>query len=426
MDNMDSTDYWLLNVQIERRYVYDGDAVRGTETELSHVQIREGVIVQVIAADRMNSVNMDGEQILAEPAYDGRGMLMLPSFTEKHVHLDKTLLGEPWQAVIPASGVAGRCEIEKRILPQLVTPPQQRAELLLQRLIEAGSTHIRTHIDVYPEAGTKQLEPVLNLFHSYRHQITHEVVAFPQHGLLRSGSKTLVREALRQGAHLVGGVDPATMDTDLEASLQLMVELAVEAGAGIDLHLHDPDYLGTYTMKRLARLTVDAGLQGNVSISHAFALGEVIEAEARSTADLLAEAGITIITSAPHGRTLPPVPLLWEHGVSVEAGCDNIYDTWQPFGNGDILERASRLAERFAWIDERSLAQSLRLITGGRETLDAQGERVWPVPGDSADLILVDASCAAEAVARRAPRKAVFSKGHLIWDDQKGHRKVHE
>ena len=51
-----------------------------------------------------------------------------------------------------------------------------------------------------------------------------------------------------------------------------MVELAVEGNAGIDLHLHDPDQLGTFTMKRLAQLTKEAGLQGKVAISHAFGL----------------------------------------------------------------------------------------------------------------------------------------------------------
>ena len=90
-----------------------------------------------------------------------------------------------------------------------------------------------------------------------------------------SKSTELVRQALRRGASLVGGVDPATVDGDIEASLQEMVGLAVEANAGIDLHLHDAHHLGTFTMKRLAQLTIEAGLQGKVAISHAFGLGDI-------------------------------------------------------------------------------------------------------------------------------------------------------
>ena len=129
--------------------------------------------------------------------------------------------------------------------------------------------------------------------------MSYEIVAFPQHGLLRTKATNLIREALRFGAGFVGGVDPATVDGDIEASLQQMVELAVEGNAGIDLHLHDPDQLGTFTMKRLAQLTKEAGLQGKVAISHAFGLGDVSHSEAEEMADILRDAGITIVTSVP-------------------------------------------------------------------------------------------------------------------------------
>ena len=34
--------------------------------------------------------------------------------------------------------------------------------------------------------------------------------------------------------------------------------------------------------------------------------------------------------------------------------------------------------------------------------------------GDAASLVLIDASCSAEAVARRSERKAVFYKGNIV------------
>lgn len=203
------------------------------------------------------------------------------------------------------------------------------------------------------------------------------------------------------------------VDGDIEESLHQMIDLAVEANAGVDLHLHDPGHLGTFTMKRLAAMTVEAGLQGKVAISHAFALGDIPAPEAEEMATILREAGITIITSVPYSRVIPPVPLLHQNGVDVAVGCDNIFDTWQPYGNGDVLERLWRLAERSRWLDELSLSQSLRFITGGKTTLDANGTQLWPAVGGDASLVLVEASCTAEAVARRADRKAVFFKGKL-------------
>ncbi len=255
---------------------------------------------------------------------------------------------------------------------------------------------------------------VKKALHTYKDRLSSEIVAFPQHGLLRSDSKDLVKEALRQGAGFVGGVDPATVDGDIEASLQTMIELAVEAGAGIDLHLHDADHLGIFTMKRLAELTVEAGLQGKVSISHAFGLGDVSLNQAEELAKVLANAGVGIISSAPNDRKFPPLELLRNKGIDTAVGCDNIFDVWSPFGNGDILERLGRLAEIYRWVDQSSLTQSLGFITGGETTLTNAGEQAWPNVGDKANIVFVDAGSSAEAVARRSERIATMFKGRMV------------
>lgn len=341
-------------------------------------------------------------------------LLALPSFIEKHCHLDKTLLSDKWRAVTPVNNIFERCEIEKEVLPTLHTTTQQRAEELLSRYVQLGVTHVRTHVDLYPEVGLKNLEEVQKAFQTFEGKLSYEIVAFPQHGLLRTKATSLIREALRSGAGFVGGVDPATVDGDIEASLQQMVELAVEGNAGIDLHLHDPDQLGTFTMKRLAQLTKEAGLQGKVAISHAFGLGDVSRSEAEEMADILRDAGITIVTSVPLRRKFPPVGLLNSKGVPVAIGCDNIFDVWSPFGNGDLLERAGRLAKSSGWGDERSLAQTLQFITGGKTPLNQAGEQTWPKVGDSANMVFLEASCSAEAIARRSQRKATMFKGNFV------------
>ncbi len=72
------------------------------------------------------------------------------------------------------------------------------------------------------------------------------------------------------------------------------------------------------------------------------------------------------------------------------------------------------MAERFAWIDEWSLGRALGFITGGKMPLNSEGERVWPTIGDKADAVFVEASCSAEAVARRSSRLAVMHKGKIV------------
>ncbi|WP_176444931.1 sensor histidine kinase [Paenibacillus herberti] len=64
--------------------------------------------------------------------------------------------------------------------------------------------------------------------------------------------------------------------------------------------------------------------------------------------------------------------------------------------------------------EHRYQFQSIKYITRGITPLDEKGKQVWPAVGDEASLVLVQASCTAEAVARRAERRAVIHKGTLV------------
>ncbi len=79
-----------------------------------------------------------------------------------------------------------------------------------------------------------------------------------------------------------------------------------------------------------------------------------------------------------------------------------------------MLERAGRLAEVSRWIDERSLAHALYFITGGKTPLNHTGEQVWPQVGDDANIVFIEASCSAEAIARRSRRAATMFKGEIV------------
>lgn len=403
---MTPTAYWLINVRLETSYHNDNGTVTGTKTALFNVLIENGRIKQIISGDQPLETDL--------PKRDARSYLMLPAFRDMHIHIDKTYFGGPWKAPsIPTEGLITRLKEEEVLLPSLLPVAEERAKKLLNLLLHAGSTHIRTHCNIDPFIGLKNLEAVLRAKEAFQNKVALEIVAFPQHGLLRSDSISLVREALRSGASLVGGVDPATIDENIEKSLQTVMELAVEANANVDLHIHDPGHLGIFTFKRLAALTEEAGWQGRVTISHAMALADVSSEEASEVAALLAYQGIDITSSVPLGQTIP-IPLLDQKGVQISLGDDSITDHWSPFGMGDSLEKAGTLAERFGLSDERSLAQSLKYITGGVTPLNNEGQLVWPNIGDEADVVFVEATCSAEAVARRARRVAVLFKGNVV------------
>lgn len=408
--------YWITNVRIEKGYEKPENEVAKTLTELVNIQIDGGRIANVTT-----EAPPSGSEVM-----DANGALMLPPFREMHIHIDKTYYGGPWKAVRPAiNGIFTRIEEEQKVLKDQLPTVEERAKKMLELLIENGHTHIRTHCNIDPVVGIENLKATVRALKAYDDLITYEIVAFPQHGLLRSDSVELVRQAMANGATHVGGVDPATVDRNIEKSLETVFSIAKEFDAPIDIHLHDPDSLGAFQMEQIAELTEASGKRGKVTISHALALGDLVDPRLQTVTERLAEVGIDVTTTVPVNRPTIPIPYLWENNVPVSVGHDSITDHWSPFGTGDTIQKLALLGERFRISDEIGLSQLLRFATGGVTPLSPTGDRQWPKVGDDASFLLVDAICSAEAIARRKPIRAVYGKGNVFVPEQAVEEGVH-
>jgi cytosine deaminase len=397
--------YWLTNVRLEKGFIFEEGRIAFTETEIFHLKIEEGKIAKISST----------APLAEEKQVDAKEYLLLPSFRDMHIHIDKTFYGGPWKACTPITkGIFTRLEEEKELLPKLLSTAQERAEKMIELFLQNGHTHIRTHCNVDPVIGLKNLEATVKALEKYKDVLTYEIVAFPQHGLLRSDSVQLIRDAMRNGATLVGGVDPATVDRNIEKSLNTIFDIAVEANAGVDIHLHDPNSLGAFTFERMAYYTKEAGLKGKATISHGIALGDLQGDALVEMAAMLKEQEIDVTTTVPVNRPTIPIPTLDKLGIAVSVGHDSITDHWSPFGTGNTIQKISILAERFRMIEEYPLSSALKFATGGVTPLNEKGERIWPKVGDDATMMLVNASCSAEAVARRTEVESLFFKGTKV------------
>ena len=64
------------------------------------------------------------------PKRDAHGYLMLPSFRDMHIHIDKTYFGGPWKAPsIPTEGLITRLKEEEILLPGLLPVAEERAKI---------------------------------------------------------------------------------------------------------------------------------------------------------------------------------------------------------------------------------------------------------------------------------------------------------
>lgn len=399
---------WLTNVKLETGDRQVDDGAYETITDYFHLKIENGRISEIQQARQTSELL--GKQM------DMAGKLAVPAFKEMHNHLDKTYMTLDWKAVTPVSTLAERLQMESEELVELAVSTEQRATKMIETLLEKGSTHIRTHVNIDPYIGLKNLEGVKAALESFKGKVTHEIVAFPQHGLLRDEVPKLMREAMRSGATMVGGLDPAGIDCSIERSLYEVMAIATEFDSAIDIHLHDGGSVGYYTVDKWIEIVEDAEYKGRTALSHAFCLGDVSAFQQQAIAERLADQEVAVMSTVPINlnRTLPPIELLDRSGVNVHFGCDGFYDSWSPYGTGDVLEKVTRFCEMYGKTDERSLRYALKYVTQGITPLDNRGNQIWPQVNDKADFVFFDAASTAEVVARKPQNRWVMVAGQLV------------
>ncbi|MDX7989318.1 deaminase [Xenorhabdus sp. 12] len=402
--------YYLDNVLLESGFAFEDQTVVRTLTERKTLEINNGKIV-ALHDNKLNQGN-------SLPRYDAGGKLMLPAMRDMHIHLDKTFYGGPWRALNRPEGTTIRdmIKFEQKLLLELQPYTQERAEKLIDLVQSKGTTIARSHCNIEPTSGLKNLENLQAVLARRRSGFNCEIVAFPQHGLLLSESVSLMREAMQMGADYVGGLDPTNVDGAMEKSLDTTFQIALDYSKGVDIHLHEANPAGMAAINyMLDTVEKTPQLKGKLTISHAFALAELNEQQVDELAERMAAQGVTIASTIPIGTLHMPLKQLSDKGVFVMTGTDSVIDHWSPYGLGDMLEKANLYAQLYIRPNEQTLSRALAIATGNVLPLNDKGERVWPKLMDDASFVLVDASCSAEAVARISPRVATFHHGKMVW-----------
>jgi len=398
--------YWLKNVRLETGFEYDDEEIIRTKTDLFCVEIENGNIKSV----QPNDVNAQGT--------DAKGFLMLPAFKDMHVHLDKTLYGLPWQALSPKRRtVKDMIAYEQEIIPELLKTSVERAEQLINLLQHYGTHYARTHFNIDPTSGLKSLENLENALENKKDSFKAELVAFPQHGIYYTDSAPLMREAAQlKSVGFIGGLDPLSIDGNIEKVMDFTIQLALDYHKGVDIHLHETGESGMKTINYLIdKVLENPELQGKTFVSHAFALAHLNQKETEEIAEKLAASKVGIASSVPFRGKVMPIPTLKKYGVQVLIGNDNVQDYWSTFGSGNMLQKANLIAELYGFESEFELSRTLEFATQQILPLNNKGDQQWPKSGDVANIVLVDASCSAEAVSRISKIEAMMNDGNLFW-----------
>ncbi|APG12807.1 amidohydrolase [Bradyrhizobium japonicum] len=359
---------------------------------------------------------------------DVGGRLALPGFVDTHIHLDKACLlgrcghnhGSVSDAIRAVAGMKKDFTVED---------VYARGAKVLERAIVHGTTRMRTHVEIDPRIALRGFEAVKALKRDYAWAIDLSLCVFPQEGLTNDpGSDELLVQALRDGGEAIGGCP--YMDTDPNAHLERIFDLAQEFDVDVDLHLDfdlDPSW---WHLDEVCRQTERRNYGGRVAIGHATKLSALPPERMKAATTQLAKSGVAVTVlpatdlylmgreathNVPRGLTL--AHKLAGEGVLCSVATNNVLNPFTPFGDASLL----RMANFYANVAHASVSDfdtCLDLVTELPARLMNLGDYGIKV-GNPADLVVLDTKDSRFAIAELPDIVMGFKAGRQTFERQR-------
>ena len=359
----------------------------------------------------------------AKQTIDAGGRLVTESFVNGHLHLDKvytlTMAGEDALASYSGGTMGGAMtaiEQAARVQEQYdgawIIENVRRAVNLA---IRYGNTHIRAFADTDTTAKLEGVRALLRAREEFRDQVDIQVVAFPQDGIVRDpGAADYVRQAMELGADIVGGIPWIEYtDDDAHEHIDLMFAIAREYDRNISMLVDDAGDPGLRTLEMLAVKTLQEGWEGRVTAQHARAMALYPEPYYRKIEALLIKARIGIVSDPQTGPLHARVRDLYDAGVGIALGQDDIADAYYPFGRNNMLEVAF-LAAHLMWMttfEDMEILYDL-ITTRAAEALGIEGFCLQE--GNRANIVVLRARSVWEAICSHQEPLYVIKDGRDI------------
>jgi len=233
----------------------------------------EGLSDIAVAGDRIVAVEEEfagrGNEEL-----DVEGRLTLPAFIDPHIHLDKAMIADVVRPSESGTLTEAIEIIREKKTAYTVDDIVERATRTVESAVLAGTTRLRTHVDVDTVGKLTPLQALLEVRRRCADIVDLQIVAFPQEGIVKDpGCEELMYQAMELGADVVGGM-PANERTpdDSRRHIDICFQIARKFSADIDMHVDETDGPFDRTLEMLADKTIEEGYQGRVTAGHACAL----------------------------------------------------------------------------------------------------------------------------------------------------------
>jgi cytosine deaminase len=372
-------------------------------------------------------ISVSNGQIVAQPqpqAVNMGGAMVLPAFVDMHTHLDKGHISG--RAPNPDGTFMGALTTvaDDRTNHWSATDVRSRMEFGLRCARAHGTRAIRTHLDSVPP----QDEITWPVFRDLRAEWAGEI---DLQGVSLIGCDTMDPEGrFRSTADMVadaGGVlgMVAYPIPDLRARLVAFLAMAADRGLSVDFHVDETMDFDSECLRMIARTVIQTGFDARVVVGHLCSLSTQNEARAQSTLDLVAEAGLHVVSlpmcnlylqdrhagRTPRGRGITLVHEAKARGIPVSFASDNTRDPFYAYGDLDMLEVLSQ-ATRIGHLDHADLDWVRAVSTTPAATCGFDVPTLEP--GAPADLVLFRARDWTELFARPQSDRIVLRTGQAI------------
>src|SRR3981081_3216056 len=354
-------------------------------------------------------------------SYAAAGRLVCAGLIESHIHLDKSRIAD--RCPLPEGRRVNPVSMVARLKPGWpVEDVYGGAEKTLHECLVNGTTRMRTQVEIDPGIGLRGFEAVRTLAADYRWAIDIELCVFPQDGLTNyPGTEELLVAALKQGAPGLGAAP--RYDSDPSAQIDRIFALAREFDVDLDLHLDVGDSPAHMDVYRVLELTEQYQRGGRGVVGHMAKLSLLPPAELGAMARRLLDAGIAVTVlpatdlylmgrERDHAvvRGVADANFLSANGLTCALSSNNILNAATPYGDCSLIRIANLHANILQIAAPAELRELFLMLTEHSAKL-LNLKNYGLTPGNTDDLVVIDAATPEQAVAETRPPLAVWKRG---------------
>jgi cytosine/creatinine deaminase len=359
------------------------------------------------------------------PALDlDRGMVW-PAFVEAHTHLDK---GHIWpRAPNPDGSFDGALSTvgADRTAHWSAADVRARMEFGLRCAFAHGTRLIRTHIDSDPPQHRVSWPVFAELRQDWAGRIELQGSALVGiDRVLDDAYFDDLSRTVRAHGGILGAVTYPV--AGLEAGIDRLFGHAIEHGLDLDFHADETGDPAVRTLALIAEAAIRHRFRGRVLVGHCCSLARQPEDVIDRTLDLVAEAGLAIVSlpmcnmylqdrragATPRWRGVTLLHEMKARGIPVMVSSDNTRDPFYAYGDLDALEVYAQ-ATRILHLDHpvgdwpRTVAATPAEVLGRPDLgrLAADG---------GADLVLLRARSWTELLSRPQADRIVVRSGRAV------------